>query len=676
MKQIQPLHILLAVMVVLLVVVIAVFGVRSITIKGGLPVEPKGSGENGLFDLWFVSAEIADMSVDRNVYGILFATETGKVSLLDRERRLRWEKSFSTQPLQAKLSLYGCSLAVGTDGGTLFYMQTDQSSWWEKDLGEPIYLVEISANGRWVITGSGSPNNERHHLSLYNHRGELQWQFDSGPLKELYLVGEQLGHGRIYYSMQQGDTVITGAINLEGEPLWSIEGYDLIALSHNGNRLAALNGEELVVLNMNGEEDWNTGLEIRVASAVFNPQNGNLLLYGSGEDSGENLYCYSRDGELLWQQRVADGALIAYTTDGRQIIAASWRHYRDDYTQMILYDNSGNEMNRWEVAMRVEELLVSGIRRYIVLAGEDGYIDILDLQAQLGEEEFIAATHLYVPATVGDPLDNSSVTLYFYDDTHGLLPISRVISPIEGHLRSAIEELIRGPARATPSLSRTIPKDAWIETRFNEENGRLYLDLDPELAQLAGSTQSIVAIDSLLLTIGCFPEVKEIYLTVEGEEIEIFGDGLAIDQPLSPYRWAHPVYIPVQVGGRYYLAPQEARDLQVENRDLDGLLQASLRACRNLYFVPGDLRLIDVEQSGSTVTINLNRSLKILFHEHGDDEEKLQAALLVDALMITAVANSEAGRVIILIEGEEFDPPSGYPELNRTFYQTININPE
>lgn len=678
MKKVQPLYILLAVLALLLIAGATVIGVRFFpaSLKDGPPVEPHIFGENGLFDLWFDSAEIIDISIDRNVTGILFASDTGKVSLLDRERRLRWEKSFSTQPLQAELSSCGNYLAVGTAGGKLFYMHTNQSAWWEKDPGEPVYQVVLSANGRWVAAGSGNMEEAQHRLKLYNHRGELQWQVDSSPLEKIYLVGEQPGQGRIYYSMMQGDTPVTCAVTLEGDPLWSAEGYSLMALSRNGNRLVAASDEELVVYNIYGEELWKTGLEIRVDGAEFNPQNGNLLIYGSGEGPAENFYCYNPGGELLWKQRIADGSLFAFTADGRQIITGSWRHYKDDYTQMVLYDNSGNELNRWEASMRVERLLVAGSRRYIVLADEDGYIDVLDMQTQLGEEEFTAVLPLYVPVVVGEPGDHSMVTLYFYDDMHAHVPITRSISPTEGRLRTAIEELISGPARAS-SLYRAIPKDARVETRFVEENGRLYLDLSPDLAQLAGSAQSIAALDSLLLTAGGFPEVKEIYLTVEGEKIEIFGDGLFIEQPLTPYRWEYPVYIPVHMGGgRYYLVPREARDMQIERRDLVYLLRESLSRCRNLYFIPGDIRLIDVEQTSSTVTINLNRSMGILFPEHGEDEEKLQAALLVDALMITAVANSEADRVIILVEGEKFEPPPGYPALDRTFNQPFYVNPE
>jgi len=65
---------------------------------------------------------------------------------------------------------------------------------------------------------------------------------------------------------------------------------------------------------------------------------------------------------------------------------------------------------------------------------------------------------------------------------------------------------------------------------------------------------------------------------------------------------------------------------EIEQRDLEGLLQAVLRTYRAFYFIPGDLRLIGVEEKPEAVTINLNSSLRMIFPEKGGDEERLQAA--------------------------------------------------
>ena len=136
------------------------------------------------------------------------------------------------------------------------------------------------------------------------------------------------------------------------------------------------------------------------------------------------------------------------------------------------------------------------------------------------------------------------------------------------------------------------------------------------------------------------------------------------------------IFIPVRIGERYYIVPREARDLDIEQRDLDGLLQAVTMQCRTFYFVPGDLTLIGAAEKDETVKINLNRSFRMLFPEDGGEEEQLQAAMILDALFLTAVENSDSHRIEIIVEGESWTPPQGYPSLSRVIYKPYHINPE
>lgn len=679
MKRLQPYHLLIVLAALFIITGLAVFSLRfySSTFKKGSPVEPKIQiDDNSLFELWFVNADIFDLSVDHNVTGILFGSSAKKVSLLDRERMLRWEKSFYTEPLQAKISACGNYLAVGTAGGNLFFMSTNQQVWWEKELLEPVYQVTMSANGKWVAAARGLPDQEEHTLELYSQSGDLIWGIDTGPVLKTYLVGEQADQGKIIFSQTQDESIVTTAVSLEGELLWSQEAVALAAISRTGNRLAAVQGGKMVISNYLGQPLWKTELPFNVEMVMFNPQNYNILAYGAGNGGIENFYYFSSEGNLLWMKRIADGSLFSFTADGRQIVTSSWMHYKDDFSQMLLFAENGVEVNRWEVAIRIEHLVVTGNRRYVVLGGEDGYIDVIDLETELSQgQDSVPALPFYNPVVVGSSGEQTGITLFFYDDSY-LVPVTRAISPTKSRIRAAVEELIRGPARES-SLYRTIPKDANIEVRFLEEKGQVYLDISsPELVQMAGSAQSIAALESLRYTLGRFPEVREIYLTVNNELIEIFGDGLALEQPLIPYRWRQPVFVPVRLGERYYLVPREARDLEIEQRDLEGLLQAVLRTYRAFYFIPGDLRLIGVEEKPEAVTINLNSSLRMIFPEKGGDEERLQAALLLDALFLTAYENSGAKKIDILVEGEPWVQPQDYPDLSRNFYQPYYLNPE
>ncbi len=676
MKQrIQPYYWLIILAGLFLAAGLVLFSFRmfNFNLKSGVPVEPLvHSGENGLFDFWFGGADFLDLSADRNMTGILFSSSNNKVNLLDRGKRLRWEKTFPSEPLQAKLSSCGNYLAVGTAGGKLFYMSTNQQFWWETDGDTPVNRIAISTNGKWVVVSRGEADQEEQTLELYNQEGNLQWSAATGELLKLFLSGEHIEQGRMFFSQVQDDTVTTTALTLEGVPVWSHEGENLAALSRSGNRLAVIQEENLLIYNYLGQKLWEKKFSFPLETVTFNPQNHSVLLYGKREGSEANLYYFSAEGKQLWGKRIADGSLFAFTADGRYLVTSSWRHYKDDYSQMVLFGEDGVEVERWDVAMRVEYLVVTGNRRFIVLGGEDGYIEVIDLEEQLSQDENrdTSSGPIYSTYSTGANL----VTLYFSDGEH-LIPVARPFGQTENRIRAAIEELIRGPARDS-FLYRIFLKDDRIELRFQEETGRLYLDMSPELATMGGSSQSIAALDSLRLTLSGFPEVREIYFTVNGELVDYFGDGLFLEQPLLQYRWKDPVFVPVRSGERYYLVPLEARDLEIEQRDLTGLLQAVLRTSRAFYFVPSDLQLLGIHEEAGVVTMNLNDALLMLFPEGGGEEEHLHAALLLDALFLTALENSSARKIDILVEGENLTPPEGYPESSRTFTGPYFLNPE
>lgn len=682
MKRIQPYYFLIGLAALFVFGGMILYSARGLTLlKQGTPIEPQTCKEKGdLFELWFTGADLTDLSVDRNVTGIVFGTGSKKVTLLDRDRRLQWEKSFSSNPLQTKISAGGNYLAVGTEGGALFFMSTDQKLWWQEELDLPVYLVALSANGRWVLIARGSPEQNTHYLELYDgHDGAVQWSMPTGPLQQICLAGEQPNQGMVFFSCERDGTATAGAITLAGESLWEKEGVALAAVSRTGSRVALAGSDSLTVCKSQGDILWEMSLPqgFNTSAVLFNPQNNYTLLYGSGDGINENLYYFGAEGKVLWKKKIAEGALISFTADGNRIITSSWRHYKEDYSQMVFLDEGGETLSvSLELGMRVERLLVSTNRRYIVIGGEDGYIDVIDLDEELVRENVqpSAVAPFYSPAAAGLDKGQLAVTLYFNSDDR-LVPVSRLIGQTEDPLRAAIDELVQGPSRES-ELNRLIPKDVGFDVAFDGAEGRLMLDFSPELAQASGSFQTRGMLDSLIYTVGFFPEVKEIYLTVNKTPLRIPDDGLVLEQPFQPHRWRDPIFIPMRIKERYYIVPREARDVEIERRDLAGLLSAVVRHCRTFYFVPGDLALIDVQEKDGIVEINLNSSFRLLLPESGGTEEQLQAAMVLDALFLTAAENSESRYIEIHVDGENWSPPQGFPPLGRSTYKPYYINPE
>ncbi len=683
MKKVEPYYLLIAFAVLLLAIGIVAHCTRSLSLlKGGEPIEPPSDGKNGdLFELWFTPAALFDINVDHNVTGIIFGTESKKVSLLDRERKLRWEKSFSTNPLQTQISAGGNHLAVGTEGGDLFFMTIDSQFWWQKELGEPVNLVALSENGKWVLVGKGQPDQAEHELALFSRDGNEQWSISTGPLQQIWLAGEQTGQGKVFYTCWRGEKLVTAAAALTGELLWEIEKSALMALSRTENRLALLEEGGVMVCDAQGDLLWEKELPgaFKPSAVLFNPRNDDLLVYGSDNRVEENLYCFSSEGKLNWHKKIAEGAQLSFTPDGAAIITCSWRQYKEDLSQVVLYDQSGAELSHWELGIRVARLLVSGNRRYIVLAGEDGYIDVVDLEktpAQ-GNDTNAQTVPFYSPVCTELKPDQNAITLFFYGDGN-LVPVTRMISRTKSPLRAVIEELIRGPSRDS-SLCRMIPKEAEVEVVFDSDRGQLFLELLPEATEIVDAVQIPGVLDSLRCTVGCFSEVREIFLNIDQKPVELFEDGHVLKQPLQPYRWEQPLFTPVHIEAHYYLVPREARELGIEEDcDLEGLIRALVKLCRSFYFVPGNLQLKKAAENSEKVTIDLNSSWKMLFPENGGPEDRLHGAMIMDALCLTAIENSCCSQVEILVEGESWSPPQEYryPLLNRTFYQSYYINPE
>ncbi len=679
MKNVQPFYYIIALagMFMLAAAYLLVMQLMPAPEQTGVTVEPQAPDEGGaIYDLWFSSAEIYDLSVDHNLTGILFSTEEKMVSLLDQERKLRWDKSFSTAPRQAKLSSCGNYAVTGTEGGLLHFTATDQEFYWESE-GFPIEHVAIGPNANWVAA-TRVDEEENHYIEFYDRGGELNWVLESGPVKNLYLSSEYLEQASIFYTHMQEEQPVFTAVNIEGEELWSYEGKNVAAVSRHGSRVAAADGKSLIIYDAQGQALWENELPFEPQTVMFNPQNYNrLLVYGNQEGADENLFYYDLTDDLLWSKRVADGSLFSFTADGQYIVSSSWRHYREDYTQMKILNRQGEEINNWEVAMRVEKLVKSGHPHLVVVGGEDGYIDLVNLEPLLAEtENDVAVVPIYNPVSTEQGTGEIKVPLYFIDENSNLVPVTRSLNDTDNPIQAAVEELIRGPARGS-ALYRTIPqKDVAIEVEFLEEDGRLNLELPSELAELSGFTQSTTALDSLVLTVSSFSEVEEITLTVDEEPLEVFGADLTLDQPLSPYQWDKPVYIPVMSGNRYYLKMQEATTENDEEADLQHVVEQSLHACRVLPFVPSNLDLIDLRISREKIQINLTESFKRIFSEKVGEQEVLQAELLLDALFMTVFENSRAQRVEILVDGDEWEPPAGYPSLGRFHHRPYFINPE
>jgi len=262
MKKIQPYHYIVA-----LACVFILGGLFQFTIKflptsesTAITVDPQTDrhGED-LYDLWFSSAEIYDISVDHALNNILFSSDNKVVSLINRDRKLNWEKIFATPPRQAKISSCGNYAAIGTEGGSFHFTSTDLDFYWDND-GSPVDLIALSPNANWIAVARSQPAKDLYHLDFFNRDGVLKWSIETGPVKNLYLTSEYLEQATTYYTSFEEDVPVITAVDLQGEELWSYEGQILAAVSRHGSRLAALEGSEVTVYDSLGYPMWSANL--------------------------------------------------------------------------------------------------------------------------------------------------------------------------------------------------------------------------------------------------------------------------------------------------------------------------------------------------------------------------------------------------------------------------------
>lgn len=681
MKRIQPYYYIIALAALFVLAGLILFLMQLIpgAESSGITVDPQTQDQGeALYDLWFSSAEVYDLSADHSLTGILFSTENDTVTLLDRERKLQWDMAFDSAPLQAKLSSCGNYAVIGTLSGELHFTSIDLEYNWQVE-GDPVDLIAVSPNASWIAVARSNQEFESQSLELYNNSGELIWIAEINPLKNLYLSSEYLEQANIYYTAIHEEEPEIKALNINGEEIWSQEGQTLAAVSKHGSRLAAVQGSSLTVYDSLGYTLWRTDVPFEISTVVFNPQNYNrILVYGDSEGGGENLYYFDLAEDLLWTSRIPDGSLFSFTADGQSIVISSWRHFKEDYTQMIVLNQDGLELNNLEIAMKVERLTITNHPHLVVVCGDDGYIDLINLKPLLSEENDndVPEAPLYSPVTTGVRAEETMITLFFIDENINLIPVTRSVSFTENPIHAALEELVRGPARGS-ALYRTIPdKEIAIEVHFEPDNGTVYLELSPELIQQNGLTQGMAAFDSLYLTVSSFQQIEHIFLTLEQEPIDMFGDRVIANQPLEAHQWESPLFLPVMSGSRYYLQLQEGANLGALKPSLDELLEKVVHSFRSLYFVPTELKILNLSELPDRVQVDFNSSIKALFPENATEEDNLKATLILDAIFLTIFENSRSQRAEIIIEGANWAPPEGYPSLSRFFRKPYFINPE
>ncbi len=656
----------------------------------GTPIEPIVPGEEkgeaqtlqGRFDIKSAEVQITGLSTTADGALVAVGTASRTVLLLERDGRLRWEKLFNTLPLQVYLEPAGRFLVVGTEGGRVHMYNLDQSLRFEQNLGSPVRLLSVAKDGELLLAGLFPEEDAPDKVVVLDRHGRKQAEIEVDVLLDVAVGGPD---NMVLINWQDGEDLYLGAFSATGEELWREKDRNLLAVTANGRWLATSFEQQIFFYNSAGRQEWIYPAAGTVKKLIFSA-NGSYLGVLVRDDAShkEELIYLNTEGERLWSKRLPDESELLVSADGRRVVIASWRQYRDDATQIHVYNQRGQEINTLDVAGRVQRMALQ--MDTLVLGLEDGSIYFLNIAQTAHESTAVLSTEnaeqeihsFYHPVNFSREKDETLMMLFFFDeDAQALIPVTRRIKQAQQVIRAGIDELIRGPVQGS-QLQRTIPKDAEIGVSLSE--GLAVVDLPPALDEMGGSTFLMGIMDSLLLTVSQFPTVEEIRFVVGGQEQDTFGqEGLLIDEVFAPRRLTDTdgkrvIFLPYRAGSRYYLLPEAYNFLPLKEIPMIEALVLQIISEAGDFFPPG-LRLRDVKLAGNTVTLDFNADFARLIPGE-DAEAAARAALIRDAIALTIAENLSYSTVRFTIGGEPPKQLQGYLPWELTVSRPYYINQE
>jgi spore germination protein GerM len=660
------------------------------SLNGTKPIEPivpgvesgDALGFQGQFNIKSSGVQIHDLAVSASGHLTVVGTAARSLYLLEQDGKLRWERTLSSVPLQTYMDPAGRFLAVSTANGKVLVLEPDQKLRLEYNFESPVSILSVSGDGELILAGlTPDDPDEQDTLALINKMKTLVWQESFDELLDARIVGQR---NRVLVNWITDGVPFIGAFSAEGEKLWELHDREQMAMDASGRTFLNTLGNEVLRYSDTAREIWAyaaTGTVNRILVA----ENGHYfgVLVTDVSTQNQELHYFNGDGKEMWSKRLPNDSDILLSADGRRVVVASWRHFRDDATQIFIYNQSGEEESVLEVAGKTQKLALADEAGLLVLGLEDGSIYFLNI-ASAGSNQIMSTTgeerslnDYYTPVSFGREEGESRLVLYFYDDmAQNLVPVTRRVKRSSSPTSDIIEELVRGPMQGS-ELYRTIPKDAVIQASITDYI--VSVDLPVELDQMAGSAFLTGVFDSILLTISQFKNVNQIQFTVGGEEVPTFGqEGISIEGGHSPRPFGRKegerlMFVPGQSGSRYYLLTESQSFLPLKDRALiQALVNYILEKSRSLY--QGTLELQAVRIENNIVHLDFNETLNQLITQ--DHKAAARAAMLRDALALTILENAFFSSIQITVNGNPPKQPENYLPWDLTVTSPYQINLE
>lgn len=676
--------------IMLLIAMVLIFSGCSLRNAAGTgsPIEPiapgleKGDAQTllGHFAVKSADVQIRDLSVTADGALTVVGTAANVLYLLENDGKLLWERQLNSEPISTYLDPEGRFLAVGTEDGKLLVLKSNQTVVAEHLFDAPVGLLSASADGELLLVGliPATEDQPSRIVMLENSGRNLRWEKSFGKLIDAKVAGNG---DLIFVNWLDGKDPVLTAFAAEGEKIWEVRQRKLFSLNATGSIVISSRGQEVMRYNNSAEEQWVYPANGTVSRVIMTENSTYLGVLVKDEATHTQEFLYlDAEGEKLWSKRLPPDSDVIISQDGKKVIVASWREYRDDATQVFVYNQHGQEVNVLEVAGRAQKMALAHKSGILVMGLEDGSIYFLSVaETATGSIKNTdrGLYSYYQPVSYGRDDGESRLVLFFFDEGgQSLIPVTRRVQKTALVLRASIDELIRGPIQGS-NLHRPIPKDVAINVEHNE--GEVVIDLPLSLHEMSGSTFLTGVLDSLLLTVSQFERVHQISFTVNGQEIDAFGqEGIVIDEPFIPQRFGQKIgerliFLPTRSGQRFYLRTESKALLPLKDRVLVEALTRTVLA-ESEGFMPRGLELQSVIIENNTVFLDFSDAFNKLIIE--GPEGAAQAAMIRDALALTIAENVHYSSIQITVNGKQPRSPEGYLPWDSKVTKPYFINPE
>jgi hypothetical protein len=323
---------------------------------------------------------VSSVAVSSNADYVIAGTENGGLYLLDRQRSLVWQKSFSKKVVDVSISADASRILIVTDEHLTgvpdaFLFDNDGNTVWAKDLVDYALpcAVSISQDGAYFVVAD-----DDHQVRFFNGSGSQLW------INEL------------------GDRVSS------------------VSVSSSGNLVVAGSLDNNVYcFNKSGVELWRYDTGHDVDGVSISPEGAYVASVGT------DIFLLDGGGNHLWNKTYYYGSKISVSANGNYMVTG-----KDYSRETTMLNKTGGQVWKWNFEGYVNDVAVSSDGVFVAVATEAGFVYLIENSApasitcEVPEPAIEFGGEVNVFGSISVPVEGAVVTLTFTRPDHSIVTVN------------------------------------------------------------------------------------------------------------------------------------------------------------------------------------------------------------------------------------------------------------